>query len=373
MKEARTTWKTALRVAIGVALLVWVFHCIFVNEARIQARQGKLLTPAGQPVQWNDLPRAEQWLYGWRSGPPALASTLRRAEPASCALAFLLMGGMLFLGVVRWQMVLRVHGLELPLGQATRLSLIAHFFNSFLLGTAGGDVAKAYYAARETHHKKTEAVVTVFVDRIIGLWAMLVFGGLMIIPNYRLFLVPGLRTAATTLLAMLAAASIFMFLAFRGGVSKAWPGARLWLRRLPKGAHIEQALDSCRSFGRSTGFLPRTLGLSLLICLLMVWQVVILAHGLHVEVSPLALHLVVPVVICISALPISPAGLGVRENLFVYLLAAPAIGADATQALSLSLLAYAISLAWSVLGGVAYMTMKDRHQLREVTADENGN
>ena len=42
---------------------------------------------------------------------------------------------------------------------------------------------EAYYAARETHHKKTEAVVTVFVDRLIGLWAMLLFASLMILPN----------------------------------------------------------------------------------------------------------------------------------------------------------------------------------------------
>ena len=48
----------------------------------------------------------------------------------------------------------------------------AQFFNAFLLGSTGGDLLKAYYAARETHHKKTEAVVTVFVDRIIGLFSV---------------------------------------------------------------------------------------------------------------------------------------------------------------------------------------------------------
>ena len=41
-----------------------------------------------------------------------------------------------------------------------------------LLGSTGGDLLKAYYAARESHHKKTEAVVTVFVDRLIGLFSM---------------------------------------------------------------------------------------------------------------------------------------------------------------------------------------------------------
>jgi hypothetical protein len=47
---------------------------------------------------------------------------------------------------------------------AAEISLVAHFFNSFLLGSTGGDLMKAYYAARETHHKKTEAVMTVFAD-----------------------------------------------------------------------------------------------------------------------------------------------------------------------------------------------------------------
>jgi hypothetical protein len=68
-------------------------------------------------------------------------------------------------------------------GRATGITFVAQFFNSFLLGSTGGDVIKALYAARETHHKKTEAVVTVFVDRLLGLWAMLFFAALMMIPN----------------------------------------------------------------------------------------------------------------------------------------------------------------------------------------------
>lgn len=359
-----------MRVGVGVMLLVWIFHCIFVNEARTMSDRRALPAPGGGQMDratWDALPRADKWRYGWRHGPPALAATLASAEPVSCVAAFALGGGMLFLGVLRWQLVLRVHGLELPLRQATHISLVAHFFNAFLLGTAGGDVAKAYYAARETHHKKTEAVVAVFVDRIIGLWAMLLFGGIMILPNYKLFGQPGLRTACAVLVAMLAAASGFLFVAFRGGVSKAVPGARSWLRKLPKGDRIEQVLEACRIFGRSPFFLTRTLGISFVVNLLVVWQFVVLARGLHIDLPPLALYLVVPLIICIAALPISPAGLGVRENLFVHLLAAPAIGVPATLALSLSLLAYAMSLAWSVVGGVAYMTLKDRSRLRELS------
>src|SRR5258707_14181593 len=105
--------------------------------------------------------------------------TVSIVEPRAFVLSVLLMGSALALGIVRWRIVLRVHGLDLSWGRATEISLVAHFFNSFLLGSTGGDLMKAYYAARETHQKKTEAVVTVFGDRLIGLWAVLLFGCLM--------------------------------------------------------------------------------------------------------------------------------------------------------------------------------------------------
>ena len=103
-------------------------------------------------------------------------------------LSLVFMGLTLVLGVCRWRMVLRVQGLDLSPGRATEISFVAHFFNSFMLGSTGGDLLKAYYAARETHHKKAEAVVTVIVDRLLGLFAMLLFACLMMLPNLSLLL-----------------------------------------------------------------------------------------------------------------------------------------------------------------------------------------
>lgn len=377
MKTLLQIWSASWRIAVGGLLLVWIFHSIFVNEARELAGRGELIE-GGVPVLWTQgkaPPRMEQWRYGWQYGPPALWRTLRGVNPVALAVSFALMGSTLVVGMVRWRMVLRVQGLSLPFNRVAEISLVAHFFNSFLLGTAGGDVMKAYCAARETHHKKTEAVVTVFVDRVLGLWAMLVFATLMIAPNFPLFLQSGLRTTATVIVAMTLAASGFVLLAFRGGVSKQWSGARAWLRRLPKGEWLERSLDSCRKFGQERGFVPRVLALSMLLNVLCVLQFFVLARGLPgANVSFLALCLVVPMVICISALPIAPSGLGVRENMFVQLLAAQAIGVAATPALSLSLLAYAGSLFWSLVGGVVYLMFKQKHHLAgvEVTTDEHG-
>jgi uncharacterized protein (TIRG00374 family) len=355
--------QTAGRILIGVLLLFWIFHAIFLNEAQRHAQS--------QGVNWQQLSSAEKWQNAWTHGPPELWETLTLVSPGPLVASILLMGAILLLGVVRWLMVLRVHGLALSPGRALEISCVAHFFNSFLLGSTGGDLMKAYYAARETHHKKTEAVVTVFVDRLIGLWAMLLFASLMMLPNLGLLRQnERARTLAVLILGLLAACTMVVLIAFYGGVSKAWTGARGWLRRLPKGEWLERLLDSCRCFGREPWFVVRSLGVSMGLNTLCVIQVLILSLSLGQSIPPLVFFVVVPMIICISAIPITPSGLGVRENLYVLVLAEPSLGVEATSALSLSLLAFAGSLFWSLVGGMVYMTLKGRHHLRKPELSE---
>ncbi|MEY2409033.1 MAG: glycosyltransferase 2 family protein [Verrucomicrobiota bacterium] len=348
-------WQIGWRVALCAVLLLWIFHCIFVNEARIAHGEA-----------WPKLSRLDQWRRGWIEGPPALWQTLTSIQPGWFLLSLVLMGSTILLGVFRWRMVLRVQGIHLPFWRTAEISLVAHFFNSFLLGSTGGDLMKAYYAARETHHRKTEAVTTVFVDRLIGLWAMLLFAGVMMIPipNARLIFGRDRVTMlpALLILAMLIACSVVMILAFRGGLSKHWPGARAQLRRLPKGEHLERSLDACRRFGQAPHFLLRTFAVSMLLNVMCVVQWQVVGRGLGLSIPPLAMFVVVPMVICIAALPLTPSGLGVRDILFVQMLDDPVL---ATSGLSLSLLAYAGSLFWSLVGGGVYLLLKEKHHLAE--------
>ena len=135
-------------------------------------------------------------------------------------------------------------------------------------------------------------------------------------------------------------------------------------------AKAENTLDSCRLFGQSRFFVIKSLAISMLLNAACVAQFIVLARGMNIPVSTTVMFVAVPIVICISALPISPNGLGVRENLFVQMLAVPAIGVDPTAALSLSLLAYAGSLFWSLIGGLVYLTMKDRKDLSEISLEQ---
>jgi len=365
MRSLKAWWSAGWRVAVCLLLLLWIFHSIFLNEGRLWAQR--------EGLRWEQMSRGQQWHLAWSKGPQDLWHTLYLVHPGALLLSVFLVGLALWLGVVRWRFVLKAQGLELSLARATRISLVAQFFNSFLLGSTGGDLIKAYYAARATHHRKTEAVTTVFVDRLIGLWAMLLFAGMMMLPNlpmlrqHREFAVPALF-----ILAMLAALSIVLSLAFWGGVSKRFPRARHYVRRLPKGELLERSLDSCRQFGKEKVLLVKAVALSLVLNIIWVLQISILGGGLDLSIPFTALLVIVPMILCIASLPITPNGLGVRENLFVLMLALIAV--PRTAALSLSLLASAQGIFWSLIGGVVYMGLREKEHLSEVThetTDEN--
>src|SRR5438876_907958 len=341
--------------------MFWILHSIFLNEGRLAwERQGH---------SWQALSRGQRFEAAWASGPRELWHTLTLVDPTALVLSLICMGLTVLLGVLRWRMVLRVHGLGLSLGRAAEITFVAHFFNSFLLGSTGGDLLKAYYAARETRHKKKEAVVTVVVDRLLGLFAMLVFACLMMLPNWRLLRAhTQLAALSGFILLMTIGCALLIGMSFWGGVSRLWPQSRPRLRKLPKGELLEQCVDACREFGRHRGFILRAVGISMLLNLVCVLQFVALANGLDLAISPLALLVIVPMIICVSALPITPSGLGVRENLYVLMLSS--IGVPDTSALSLSLLAYAGSLFWSLVGGLVYAMFKERHHLAEAELEK---
>jgi hypothetical protein len=358
MSKLKKGWSVGWRVGFCLLLLLWIFHSIFMNEGKIAAQNSGL--------DWSRMERLQQWRLAWTTGPQDLWRTLRLIQPGALLVSVLLVGLALLVGVVRWRIVLEALGLHLPLGRATRISFVAQFFNSFLLGSTGGDLIKAYYAARETHHKKTEAVTTVFVDRLVGLWSMLLFASLMMAPNYGLLRASrDVGVPSLLILAMLGGLSVALALAFWGGVSKKIPQAREFLRRLPKGAVLECALDSCRQFGKQKSFLLKTIAISLMVNVIWVVQIIVLGQGLGLSIPPMALFVIVPVIFCISALPLTPNGLGVRENLFVLMLAA--IKVPKTAALSVSLIASAQGLFWSLAGGLIYMGLRQKEHLSEVT------
>ena len=74
---------------------------------------------------------------------------------------------------LRWWLLLRSQSIFISFWAAVRLYLLGWFYNNFMPGSVGGDLLRAWYVTKHTD-KKFEAVLSVFVDRLIGLSSTLV-------------------------------------------------------------------------------------------------------------------------------------------------------------------------------------------------------
>jgi uncharacterized protein (TIRG00374 family) len=77
---------------------------------------------------------------------------------------------------IRWRALMRPQGIEMPLGKCVQLTFVGQFYSILLPGITGGDLVKIVYAARLTG-SKTKSLVTILLDRVVGLFALMVIGG----------------------------------------------------------------------------------------------------------------------------------------------------------------------------------------------------
>ncbi|MFA7005344.1 MAG: lysylphosphatidylglycerol synthase domain-containing protein, partial [Verrucomicrobiia bacterium] len=81
--------------------------------------------------------------------------------------------------------------------------------------------------------------------------------------------------------------------------------------------------------------------------------------SLGIEVHLGFYFVMVPAINCIAAVPITINGLGVREGLFVAAFKAGGVAGE--KALMLSLLGFAVSLLFSLIGGIVYLFFERTH------------
>ena len=272
------------------------------------------------------------------------------------------------IAAVRWALLARPIGFPFSIGLFVWRFFEGAFFSLCLPTSIGGDVVKAWCAARWTQDKRAEAALTVVVDRLVGTLALLLFSvamipmaweaapGVPLFPGYRRYQLVALLVGGMAAVALGAVVvGFYTDLLAEGALA-----GRL-LRRLPRGDSMARALAACRLFGRHPWYVMSAAFWSLVINLAIVGTFLALADGLRLEVPARVLWFVVPAVVCVAALPITPSGLGVREHLFVSLLAIAAFpGVKHGEALALALLGYSANLVWSAVGGIVYLAFPGR-------------
>jgi hypothetical protein len=74
--------------------------------------------------------------------------------------------------IVRWWYLVRALGIDFSLRESFRLGFLGFLFNLAPMGILGGDLLKAVMLGRHYPEHRAESLVTVFVDRVIGLYVL---------------------------------------------------------------------------------------------------------------------------------------------------------------------------------------------------------
>jgi len=75
----------------------------------------------------------------------------------------------------RWWLLLRSQSIFIKFWAAVKLFFLGWFYNNFMPSSVGGDLVRAWYVTKHTD-KRLEAVLSVFVDRVVGLLSTLSIG-----------------------------------------------------------------------------------------------------------------------------------------------------------------------------------------------------
>jgi uncharacterized protein (TIRG00374 family) len=81
-----------------------------------------------------------------------------------------------FVTAIRWRNLMKPQGINMPLAVALQLTFVGQFYSILLPGITGGDLVKIVYAAKLTG-SKTKSFITIILDRVIGLVALMVIAG----------------------------------------------------------------------------------------------------------------------------------------------------------------------------------------------------
>ncbi len=176
----------ALRIAICVAALWFVVRGVTLRD-RVTLRDGSTLEGSvlthDDPIQF-ELAGGETRILTLEQiatnsdGVPqisyGLLSAWRWSNKGLLLFAVLIYFPVVFPLAQRFRILLRVQEINLSFRESVRLTFAGNFLNfTTPLGSNAGDLFKAYFASLHTP-RKTEAVTTVVLDRIIGLGTLIV-------------------------------------------------------------------------------------------------------------------------------------------------------------------------------------------------------
>ncbi len=262
----------------------------------------------------------------------------------------------------RWYLLVRSQKIPFRLRDALRLGFVGYLLSFVSFGSVGGDLFKAFFIAKEQPKQRTIAITSIFVDRGIGLYTLLMLTSVALAWVLRDHPDPLMRRTAQAfwIVATLGTASVLVVLFGKFSIRRlAVPvqGVR-WARDI-----VLSLDDALRMYRANRITILAAIALSLVSHTLFATTILLASKSVLSQHCPSWEQFMVmwPIAGAASALPISPGGLGTFEATLKYLLtevATPPVGQ--ADGVIIPLLFRLMTMIVSGVGFVLYWSSRSR-------------
>ncbi len=279
----------------------------------------------------------------------------------------------LSISFLRWGILVRCQGIELSMLETFRLGSICYLLSFVSAGSVGGDLFKAIFLAQRRPGKRIEAVASVFVDRGVGMY------GLVLLVTAAFFFYgrnssggDNLERIRLATLALVVVGTVVLLVLVLGGKFVDTLMKQLGRMKYVGGVflHIAGPLRMFHSHPFAFGF---SIFLSVLVHAGLTLSIYLVAKGLYDSPPSLAEHFViVPIGMLASALPIAPAGMGVLEATMEWLYHVIPRPETAASGTLVALVFEMVKLITAAIGTIFYWTANEeiRHSM-EIAEEES--
>lgn len=282
-----------------------------------------------------------QWI-----GLDALSGTWQSFSPIFYALAVTLLFAHFAVQSLVLRILLTAKDVTVRARHIFRLMVICQFFGVFLPGGVGPDLVLCYNMVRSTAKKELALSAIIFI-RITVLFVMALFAffasfhPIAAQPQYQLL------TAGI----LLAFCAYFFLMANRHSLALARKVLEI-LNRHKVTAILYKTYFALAAHGQDRATALRIAPFLLLSAMIKVMTDYVVALSLGFDIPFIYFLVVVPLVTVISALPLTFAGLGIREGAFIGLFTL--VGVPAEEALAISLVSFSLMLVTAGIGAILY-------------------
>jgi len=264
----------------------------------------------------------------------------------------------------KWNLLIKIRNIFVSFGRLFWINAIGSFLGLFLPSSVGTDVVRGYYLVRN-NSEKSVSISSVFVDRVLGMFALLILGVISVFfagdviskYNIKIYVVG---------LFILSILTVYLF-------QKDW--VINYFQKIKKPVRFKKIFEYSIKLHNSIleyKKYPKTLLQSFLVTLLVqitrVLTYYFIALAFDINIPIVYYFLFVPLIMIVMMLPISVGGFGLREGAFVGFFTL--VGMSINDAVIISFInSFLDSLNTIILGGGGYLFYKS--PLKEQTILEN--